>query len=132
MARERFERWIESYEAAWRAAGTERLGELFAEEARYRTAPFENPFEGLGAIAEFWDAEREGPDEEFTMSWELVAVEGDTAVARVEVAYGDPVDRRYRDMWVIRLDSDGRCREFEEWPFWPPGSDGTYRPGPSE
>lgn len=26
---------------------------------------------------------------------------------------------RYRDLWIVRFDEDGRCREFEEWPFWP-------------
>jgi len=25
----------------------------------------------------------------------------------------------YLDLWIVRLDADGRCRHFEEWPFWP-------------
>jgi hypothetical protein len=124
-----FERWIQAYERAWRTPGTEPLAGLFAEEASYRTAPFEKPFAGLGAIAEFWDGERESPDEEFEMTWELVAVEADTAVARIEVAYADP-PQQYRDLWVIRLGQDGLCQEFEEWPFWPPDSDGTFVSGP--
>jgi len=51
------------------------------------------------------------------MSSELVAIEGDTAVARIEVAYASGTE--YRDLWIIRFDVDGRCREFEEWPYWP-------------
>jgi len=132
MSHERFERWIGTYEKAWRTPGTEAARDLFTEDASYRTAPFEPPFDGADAIARLWEDEREGPDETFAMDWSLVAVEGDTAVARVEVAYGDPVERRYLDLWVIRLDPDGRCLEFEEWPFWPPDSGGTYRPGPSD
>jgi hypothetical protein len=43
--------WVELYERAWRTAGTELLAELFAPEATYQTAPFEEPFRGLPAIA---------------------------------------------------------------------------------
>ena len=126
------DRWIGAYERAWRTPGTDGLGELFTEGATYSTAPFERPYEGLEAISEMWEAEREGADEEFEMSWEPVAVEGDTGVARVEVRYAGPPARHYRDLWVIRLDADGRCRAFEEWPFWPPGSVGTHAPGPAQ
>jgi hypothetical protein len=132
MDRAKFQRWIAQYERAWRSPGTEALADLFAEEASYGTAPFEKPFVGLAAIAQLWDEEREGPDEVFSMESELIAVEGDTGVARIEVAYGDPVARRYRDLWIIRLDGEGLCREFEEWPFWPSEDEGTYRPGPGE
>ena len=38
---------------------------------------------------------------------------------RVEVWYGDPVKRHYRDLWIVRLDEHGLCTSFEEWPFWP-------------
>ena len=55
-----------------------------------------------------WDAERLGPDEEFEMTSEIVAVEGDTGVARVEVATTAlPQEKEYRDLWIVRLDEDG-------------------------
>jgi hypothetical protein len=74
------------------------LRELFTEDATYSTAPYRNPYEGLPAIAELWEAEREGPDEAFTMSSEIVAVDGPIAVVRVDVGYGDPPSREYRDL----------------------------------
>jgi hypothetical protein len=40
-------------------------------------------------------------------------------VARVEVEYAGSRQRTYRDLWVITLAYDGRCRAFEEWPFHP-------------
>lgn len=80
-------------------------------------SPYEEPVHGLASIEELWERERAGPDEEFELSAEVVAVEGDTAVARVEVAYAR--GEEYRDLWIVRFDEDGRCREFEEWPFWP-------------
>jgi hypothetical protein len=121
-----FEDWIERYERAWRTPGIEQLGELFTADASYRTAPFEEPYRGLEAISEMWEAEREGPDERFEVDSELVAVEGDTAVARLEVRYLKPGGKTYRDIWIVTLDRHGRCVTFEEWPFWPPESGGSY------
>jgi hypothetical protein len=52
------EAWLVDYERAWRTAGTASLGELFAEDATYRLAPYETALAGLTAIAEMWEAER--------------------------------------------------------------------------
>jgi hypothetical protein len=49
----------------------------------------------------------------------VVAVEGDTAVVRLEVRYGDPLSQEYRDLWVLRFAEDGRVADFEEWAYWP-------------
>ena len=113
------EEWVEGYERAWRSVGTESLRELFTEDATYRMSPYEEPATGIAAIAELWEREREGPDEPFEMRHAIVAAEGDTAVIRVGVQYGGPERLRYRDLWVVRFAADGRCLEFEEWPFWP-------------
>lgn len=123
------ESWVEAYERAWRTPGTEGLAELFAPDATYSTAPFTEPHRGLAAIARLWEDEREGPDEAFSLDSEVVAVQGDTGVVRLEVRYGDPVGGEYRDLWIVRLDAEGRCVAFEEWPFWPPGADGHAAAG---
>ena len=112
-------RWLSDYEAAWRAPGTEHLAALFTTDAIYLQSPYERPVAGLSAIQQMWEAEREGPDEVFTLDTEIVAVEGPTAVVRAEVRYAGPPSQEYRDLWVIRLADDGRCRWFEEWPYWP-------------
>lgn len=119
MGRAELAVWVAAYEKAWRTAGTESLADLFTADATYRAAPFEDAQRGLEQIARFWEAERQGPDEIFTIESELVAVEGDTGVVRVEVTYGEPVNRTYRDLWIVRLDDTGRSFHFEEWPFWP-------------
>jgi ketosteroid isomerase-like protein len=111
--------WVAGYERAWRAAGTEQLRELFTEEATYRMSPYEEPAIGLAEIGALWERERQGPDEEFTIEHEVVAVDGDTAVVRLEVRYGGPERLQYRDLWVLHFATDGRCDKFEEWPFWP-------------
>jgi ketosteroid isomerase-like protein len=120
--------WVERYERAWRAPGTAALDELFTSEASYSTAPYEEPHRGLDAIRAMWEAER-NPGEEFSMDAEIVAVDGDVGVVRLQVTYRKPRNQQYRDLWVIRLDGDGRCTAFEEWPFWPPGSGGAAAAG---
>jgi len=112
-------RWLHAYEAAWRAPGTQALATLFTEDAKYLHSPYEEPVSGLEAIGRMWERDRDGPDEVFTLIAEVVAVDGPVAVVRVEVRYGDPVRQEYRDLWVLRLQPDGRCSEFEEWPYWP-------------
>ena len=134
MDREQLRSWLEGYERAWRTPGTDALAELFTENATYSTAPYETPHRGLAAIGEMWEAERSGPDEDFEMSSEVVAVEGDTGVVRVEVRYSAFEERGqrrhrqqpdYRDIWIVRLNEAGLCFHFEEWPFWPSDQEGA-------
>jgi hypothetical protein len=72
----RFADWIAAYETAWRTEGTAPVGRLFTEDATYQAAPFDEALAGVGAIARFWEHEREGPDEVFTLISEIVAAEG--------------------------------------------------------
>lgn len=115
--RDGFVAWIAAYEWAWRTVGTDSLAEIFSEDASYSMSPYEEPVHGLDAIGGLWERERVGPDEKFELRSEIVAVDGDTAVARIEVNYATGAE--YRDLWIVRFGADGRCREFEEWPFWP-------------
>jgi SnoaL-like domain len=119
MTREQVEDWIGRYERAWRTPSTDTLRELFTEDARYRQSPYRDPVVGLEAIGAMWERERVGPDEEFEMTSDVFAVDGDHAVATIEVVYRDPRRREeFRDVWLMRFE-DGRCADFEEWPFWP-------------
>ncbi|MGH8886490.1 MAG: nuclear transport factor 2 family protein [Egibacteraceae bacterium] len=124
MDRSAVQRWVGGYERVWRTAGTERLGELFSSGVSYLPSPWARAVEGLDELARLWDAEREGPDEEFTFRSDVVAVDGDTAVVRVLVDYGGASSSRWRDLWVLRFTADGRCEAFEEWPFTPGQHDG--------
>jgi hypothetical protein len=119
MKRADVEAWLALYERAWRMEGTASLGDLFTVDAIYRQSPYAERLAGLAPIAAMWEAEREGPDEVFTMASTVVALDGDVAVVRVDVAYEEAFPREWRDLWVIRFADDGRCAEFEEWAFWP-------------
>ena len=116
--------WVAGYEAAWRTAGTDPLAGLFTPDVSYSMSPWREPVAGLDALAGVWESERDGPDEPFTLTHEVVAVDGDTAVVRLAVDYGSPEASRWRDLWVLRFAADGRCAAFEEWPFSPDQPDG--------
>ena len=120
MNKQQVSDWVAAYERAWRTPGTDALGSIFTESASYRQSPYAEPVVGLPAISQMWEAQRDGPDEVFQMTPSIIAVDGDTAVVRVEVVYGGPASDEWRDLWIIRFAVDGRCREFEEWPFAPP------------
>ncbi|WP_129788885.1 YybH family protein [Promicromonospora panici] len=130
------EAWVRGYERLWRTPGTDGLAELFTTDASYLPSPWATPVVGLPALAEFWESERSGPDESFTMTSEVIAVDGPTAVVRVSVEYGAPersgepgaFGSRWRDLWVLQFDEDGRCAAFEEWPFAPGQPDGHDQP----
>jgi hypothetical protein len=119
VTRDQVENWISNYERSWRTPGTALLRDLFSDGACYRQAPYDAPRVGIDEIAAMWEEQRESPDEVFSMSSEILAVEGDTAVVRLRVRYGDPLTQEYLDLWVIQFDEEGRCVAFEEWPFWP-------------
>lgn len=124
MNRSSVKQWVEGYERAWRTAGTEQLERLFSADVSYWPSPWDEPIVGLDQLAEFWEDERDGPDEQFNLTAELVAVEDTTAVVRLSVVYLDEPPSRWKDLWVLRFTGDGRCNHFEEWPAAPDRPDG--------
>jgi hypothetical protein len=124
VRRDHVARWLEGYEEAWRTPGTDRLDDLFTFDVSYSSSPWAEPISGLDELARFWEAERDGPDEAFTMSSEVIAVDAETVVVKVWVEYANDPDVPWRDLWVLRFASGGRCAVFEEWPFAPDQDDG--------
>ena len=116
MDRDGVMRWVDGYERAWRDGDLDAVEELFSEDAHYRASPYEEAEVGLEAIRAFW---LDDGGEVFTMTAEPVAVDGQDAVVRVEVRYGEPLRQEYRDLWVLRFAEDGRVEDFEEWAYWP-------------
>ena len=103
MDRETVGEWLAGYERLWRTAGTAGLAELFTADASYRASPWRDPVVGLDALAPWWEGERDGPDEEFTASYEIVALDGPMAVVRVAVEYASTEGNggAWRDLWVL-------------------------------
>jgi len=103
--------WINAYVRAWNTNDPQDIGELFAEQAVYHTAPFDPPWRGRGQIIDGWLGRKDEPGET-TFDWRPVAVTDAVAVVQGTTVYPT---QTFSNLWVIRLDEDGRCREFTEW-----------------
>jgi ketosteroid isomerase-like protein len=125
--------WLVDYVQAWKSYDPEAIGALFTDDVKYRYHPYDEPVEGRDAVVEAWlgEGDHEGAstkDEEGTYdaTYEPVAVDGDVAVATGASTYykepGGAVDKVYDNCFVMRFDSEGRCREFTEWFIKRPGA----------
>jgi ketosteroid isomerase-like protein len=119
------DRWLQGYVAAWKSYDPEAIGELFAEDVEYRFHPYDEPVRGRDAVVEAWlgESDHEGApprDAEGTYdgSYRAVAVDGEVAVATGESLCaeeaGGPIFH-WDNCFVMRFDSEGRCREFTEY-----------------
>jgi len=117
MNRERFERWIRAYVAAWRTDDARAIGALFAPRAVYATGPFDRPWRGRKAIVRAWIA-RGDSQVRWRFRHRVVAVEGSLAIVEGKTTYaasGGRGARVYGNLWLIRLDGRGEAVEFREW-----------------
>ena len=108
---------MEAYVRAWNSNDPAEIGALFTDDAEYFTAPFRSPWRGRGAIVAGWLEHKDEPGET-TFEWQRVAVTDDVVVVRGTTTYPDET---FSNLWVIQLDSAGRCRRFTEWWMQHPG-----------
>ena len=135
MDKAEVDRWLQAYVGAWKSYDRDQIGELFAEDVRYRYHPHDDPVVGRAELVRSWLGEEahagasgedaptdsSGRDEPGTYdaSYRAVAVDGDVAVATGSSTYlsgpGGPVEKVFDNCFVMRFDAAGRCREFTEW-----------------
>jgi ketosteroid isomerase-like protein len=108
--------WVDRYLVAWDSNAAADVRALFTADASYRFHPWDEPVVGHDAITAAWlDDRDEAGDHSFV--WEVLAVDGDTAVVQAHTAYvsGSGAGRTYENLWVLRLAPDGRAIAFTEW-----------------
>ena len=73
---------------------------------------------GRGAVVAAWLADPDAPGS-WEADYEVLAIDGDACVAHGRTRYltddRGGVDREFANVFVVRFDADGRCREFTEW-----------------
>lgn len=111
------DRWLARYEAAW--AGGRGVAELFTPDARYFTAPYSPPLEGIEAIEAWWLARGES-DVRWVFQCEVIAVDGRLHVVRGTTTYPDTLGpdgeaQVYYNLWLVTLADGGQASEFVEY-----------------
>ena len=110
-------RWLADYVEAWKSYDRDRIVALFADTARYRYHPHDEPIIGSQTIADSWFDEPDEPGS-YDAAYEPIAVDGETAVATGSSTYTNPdgsIREIYDNCFVIRFDGAGRCTEFVEF-----------------
>ena len=105
--------WVEAYIRAWNSNDPDDIGALFTDDALYYTEPFAEPWRGREQIVERW-LERKDEPGQTTFDWRPLVVTPEKAVVVGTATYLAP-PRVYSNLWVIRLNDEGRCLEFTEW-----------------
>jgi uncharacterized protein (TIGR02246 family) len=105
--------WVEAYIRAWNSNDPNDIGALFTDDALYYTEPFAEPWRGREQIVERW-LERKDEPGQTTFVWRRLVETPETAVIVGTTTYRAP-PRVYSNLWVIRLNHEGRCLEFTEW-----------------
>ena len=112
---------MDGYVAAWNSNEPAAIGGLFSEDAAYYTEPYSPPWRGREEIVRRW-LERKDEPGQTEFRWQPVAVTPEVAVVQGETVYRTP-PVTYSNLWVIRLDAEGRCTECTEWWMQHPGGD---------
>jgi ketosteroid isomerase-like protein len=103
--------WIDNYRTAWSTNDPGQIAGLFAEDAAYFPEPFATPWRGRDEIVARWLDRRDEPGT-WSFTWHPLIVTDDMAIIEGETVYPD---RRYSNLWVLRLDHAGQARQFTEW-----------------
>ncbi len=109
-----FDAWVGRYVRAWDSNEPAHIAALFTDDAKYYTAPFRQPWSGQEAIVSGWLKHRDkGGDHRFRH--EVLGTDGEVGFVRGWTAYDGQSPPSYSNLWVIRLENDGRASEFTEW-----------------
>ena len=111
------ETWMDAYVLAWATNQPEAVADLFAEDARYYTHPFREPWSGREAIVSKW-LDHPDPSGSWKASYRPLAVSGNTGVVRGTTQYfkeDGSKDTEYANIFVIEFDETGQATEFTEF-----------------
>jgi len=106
--------WIDGYLRAWNSNAPSEIGQLFAEDGVYYTAPFRQPWRGRAAIIAGWLGRKDEPGQT-RFTWHPVIVTDDVCIVQGVTEYLTVPPHTFSNLWLIRLDQQGQCVEFTEW-----------------
>jgi ketosteroid isomerase-like protein len=106
--------WMDGYVRAWTSNAAEDIADLFTEDAVYDPQTTGERWEGQAEIVAGWQEIDDRPGT-WSFEWAPLVEEDEVSVVVGRTEYTDEDAKSFRNLWVLRLTSDGRCREFTEW-----------------
>lgn len=111
--------WLAAYRHAWSSDDPAEVAALFTGDVRYHTAPYHPPLAGIPAVRDYWIGEGEG-EIPWSFEYQVLAQEGDLFVVRAVTTYPEGTSaaegpETFYNLWLVRLDEDGRASEFVEY-----------------
>lgn len=117
VERELLNNWLASYGRAWTGRNPEAAASLYAENATYQVTPFDEPIRGRAAIYEYWVGVAK-TEEKIQFDFEVLAVTSEHGIARWQASFvrvPPGLETKLDGIFLIRLDSSGRCKSLREW-----------------
>ena len=112
------QQWLDNYIQAWMTYEPQQISDLFSADANYYFGPYHEPVQGREAIVANWLENRDAPGT-YAAQYRPLAVEGNTAIANGRSIYyqsdSKTVLREFNNIFLLRFDDDGRCKEFMDW-----------------
>ena len=106
------EKWTTAYVEAWKSNDPQQIAALFSEDAIYLTSPDAEPRVGRADIVAGWLEDLDEPDT-WSFDWWIVREDAEFVVIEGRTKY--PAERDYVNLWIVRLDAEGRATSFTEW-----------------
>jgi hypothetical protein len=107
--------WLEAYRRAWEAADADAAGDLFTEEATYRSNIYREPHRGRDGVRRYWrDVTRTQEDVRVAMGRPF----GDGARVAAEfwtTMRSEGAEITLAGCLLLDLDGDGLCRALREY-----------------
>jgi ketosteroid isomerase-like protein len=104
--------WIDAYVEAWNSNDPAQIAALFTADASYWSEPWEG-WHGREAIVAGWLEHADQPGE-WTFEWTHGGRGDDPWVIEARTGY-PRLGRDYMNLWLLRLDGEGRASWFSEW-----------------
>lgn len=116
MTHDSIQNWVDKYVEAWRSKAPSKLYYIFSGKVSYKESPWSQAIKGLSDLQDFWEqaCSRQGS---FKLQSKVVAVEGNTAVVRLNIHYTTDTPSRWRDLWILTFEDEGLCSSYEGWPL---------------
>ena len=110
---ERLDAWMDGYVLAWSSNDDQHIRAVFTDDAVYDPQTADGEWDGIEDIISRWQGIGDVEDN-WDFEWQPLVETDDLAIVTGRTTYFEPA-ASFRNLFIIRFASDGRCYDFTEW-----------------